>query len=126
MLDFFKIAYRTTKSGTEVFPKFIVKTSKDLMIRGGDFYAVWIEEIGLWSTDEQDVLELIDVELDKYYHENKDRLGANVKILYMWDSDSGMVDKWHKYCQKQMWDNFVMLDEQLIFSNTITICCDYY
>ena len=125
MLDFFKIAYRTTKSGTEVFPKFIVKTSKDLMIRGGDFYAVWIEEIGLWSTDEQDVLRLIDIELDKYYHENEDRLGANAKILYMWDSDSGMVDKWHKYCQKQMWDNFVMLDEKLIFSNTVTSKEDY-
>ena len=38
----------------------------------------------------------------------------------MWDSDSGMVDKWHKYCQKQMWDSFTMLDESLIFANSGT------
>ena len=35
------------------------------MIRGGDFYAVWIEEFGLWSTDEQDALNLIDKILDE-------------------------------------------------------------
>ena len=41
------------------------------MIRGGDFYAIWIEERGLWSTDEQDALQLIDRELDRYAEENR-------------------------------------------------------
>ncbi len=41
------------------------------MIRGGDFYAIWIEERGLWSTDEQDALRLIDDELDKLITEHK-------------------------------------------------------
>ena len=50
------ISTRKTKEGLEVYPKFIIKNSSDLMIRGGDFYAVWIEELGLWSTDEDDVL----------------------------------------------------------------------
>ena len=45
MLDFFTIGTRTTKNGTtEVYPKFIMKRSEDLMIRGGDFYAVWVEQ----------------------------------------------------------------------------------
>lgn len=39
------------------------------MIRGGDFYAIWLEDRGLWSTDEQDALQLIDRELDKYAEE---------------------------------------------------------
>ena len=30
----------------------------------------------------------------------------------------GMIDKWHKYVQKQMRDSFHMLDEKLIFANT--------
>ena len=48
MLDFLKISTRVAKGGTiEIYPKFIVKTSSDLMIRGGDFYAIWIEEFGL-------------------------------------------------------------------------------
>lgn len=65
MLDFLMISTRLTKRGTmEVYPKFIIKKSKDLMIRGGDFYAIWIEEKGLWSLEEQDALHLIDVELE--------------------------------------------------------------
>ena len=120
MLDFLKISTRVAKGGTiEIYPKFIVKTSSDLMIRGGDFYAIWIEEFGLWSTDEQDAIKLIDKELDAYYEKNKNSFDRP-RILYMWDSDSGMVDKWHKYCQKQMWDSFTMLDESLIFANSGT------
>jgi hypothetical protein len=95
------------------------------MIRGGDFYAIWIEERGLWSTDEQDALRLIDRELDRYAKENSHKLSDNIRILYMWDSASGMIDSWHKYCQKQMRDSFHMLDEKLIFSNTETVREDY-
>ena len=43
----------------------------------------------------------------------------------MWDAESGMIDTWHKYCQKQMRDSFHMLDEKLIFSNTETNKKDY-
>ncbi len=38
----------------------------------------------------------------------------------MWDAETGMIDTWHKYCQKQMKDQFHMLDEKLIFSNSKT------
>lgn len=113
-----KIFARPTKKGVEVMPKFKMIRSKDLMIRGGDFYAIWDEERQMWSTDEQDVIRLIDNELQKYAEENPDRLGDNANILYMWDSDSGMIDKWHKYCQKQCRDSYHMLDEELIFANT--------
>jgi hypothetical protein len=95
------------------------------MIRGGDFYAIWIEERGLWSTDEQDALQLIDCELDRYAEENRQRLDSTVRVLHMWDAESGMIDSWHKYCQKQMRDSFHMLDEKLIFSNTETRKNDY-
>ena len=72
MIDFMVISTRSTKRGViEIYPKFIIKKSTDLMIRGGDFYAIWIEERGLWSTDEQDALQLIDRELDKYAEENR-------------------------------------------------------
>ena len=61
------IATRSGKRGIiEIYPKFIIKKSSELMIRGGDFYAIWIEERGLWSTDEQDAVDLIDRELDLF------------------------------------------------------------
>ncbi len=126
MIDFLMISTRSTKRGViEIYPKFIIKKSSDLMIRGGDFYAIWLEDRGLWSTDEQDALQLIDRELDRYAEENRSNFDANIKVLHMWDSESGMIDSWHKYCQKQMRDSFHMLDEKLIFSNTPTNKKDY-
>lgn len=128
MLDFFMVSTRSPKKDViEIYPKFIIKKSKDLMIRGGDFYAIWVEERGQWSTDEQDALHIIDRELKKYKEENSKNFSedATVKVLYMWDAGSGMIDSWHKYCQKQMRDSFNMLDEKLIFSNTETNKNDY-
>ena len=126
MLDFFTIGTRTNKSGTtEVYPKFIMKRSEDLMIRGGDFYAIWVEERGLWSTDEQDVINLVDRETSNYVKEHKGQFNGSVRPLYMWDAESGMIDSWHKYCQRQSRDNFYQLDEKLIFSNTETNKKDY-
>ena len=131
MIDFFVISTRPGKRGTvEVYPKFIIKKSTDLMIRGGDFYAIWVEERGLWSTDEDDVVQLIDRELNDYVQKNGDRIkeennASKIYVLRMQDAGSGMIDAWHKYCQRQMRDNFHMLDETLIFSNHETTKKDY-
>lgn len=120
MLDFFMISVTSVKGTLEVRPKFIVTKSEDLMIRGGDFYAIWDEETQLWSTDELRALQLIDNELDKYVYDHRDILGENPKVLHMWDSDTGMIVKWHQYVQKSLRDNYHPLDEELIFSNTPT------
>ena len=125
MLDFLSIAARDTKRGWEIYPKFKMIKSEDLMIRGGDFYAIWVEDRGLWSTDEQDALQLIDRELSQYAKEHKGTYGDTARVLYMWDAETGMIDSWHKYCQKQCRDNFHMLDEKLIFSNAETNKKDY-
>lgn len=129
MFDFLMISTRRNKKENvvEIYPKFIIKKSSDLMIRGGDFYAIWIEERGLWSTDEQDAIELIDRELKKFAEEKKKTLGpdTDVRVLYMWDASTGIIDVWHKYCQRQMRDWFQPLDEKLIFSNVETTKKDY-
>ena len=129
MIDFLMVSTRKknkNSSTVEIYPRFVIKRSSDLMIRGSDFYAIWIEERGLWSTDEQDALQLIDRELDKFADEYRAQHDEEyVKVLYMWDAESGMIDAWHRYCQKQMRDNFHMLDEELIFSNTETSKKDY-
>ena len=119
MLDFLNISTRSTKKGViEIYPKFKIISTTDLMIRGGDFYAIWNEESQLWSTDEQTAIELIDKELSIFSKEYRERTGDDVRVLYLWDADSGMIDVWHKYCQKQMRDRFHMLDETILFSNS--------
>lgn len=128
MMDFFMVSTREGKRGvTEIYPRFIVPTRKkhsDLMIRGGDFYAVWLEDKGLWSTNEGDALQAIDHELDIFAEANKDRFDA-IKVLHMWDAQTGMIDTWHRYCQKQLRDSFHQLDDKLIFSNMTATKEDY-
>lgn len=126
-LDFVKISTRSVKRDTiEIFPKFVITRSSDLMVRGGDFYAVWIEERGMWSTDEQDVVRIIDRELDAYYEEHKDKFyNCSVAVRHMWDASSGAIDDWHRYVKGQMRDSYHMLDENLIFANTTTDKSNY-
>ena len=130
MLDFIYICasekHTRDKDFVIIHPKFIIKKSEDMMIRGGDFYAIWVEDKGRWSEEEQEALRLIDTELDEYAEAHKaDFAGKNVKVLHMWDAESGMIDVFHKYCQRQLRDNFVMLDEKIIFSNTAVKKRDY-
>lgn len=126
-MDFFIISTRSKKQGVvEIYPSFIINNeSSDLMIRGGDFYAVWIEERGLWSTNEQDVIRLVDRELKKYADDYRQKSNDYINVLYMRNAETGTIDAWHKYCQKQMRDNFHPLDEKLIFANTETTKDDY-
>lgn len=118
MLDFVKIVTKSPKKDVvEITPKFLIKKSTDLMIRGGDFYAIWDEDHKSWSLDENVAIALIDKMTKEYYEANKDSFNGAVHVLYLWDADSGMIDKWHKFCQKQKRDEYVDLDEKLIFSN---------
>lgn len=127
MVDFLIISTRSTKNGVDIFPRFkLYPKSKDLMIRGSDFYAVWREDIQSWSTNEDDALAMIDAELSKYADDyRKKHPDSLINVLYTWDSGSGSIDQWHKYCQKQKRDSYEMLDENIIFSNTVVKKEDY-
>ena len=122
-MDFLTIVPKTLKDGTiEIAPKFIIRKSKDLMIRGSDFYAIWDEEKGRWSREQDDAIEMIDHALDEKKAELV-KTGINeakIYVRYMWDSDAGSMDKWIKYCTKQMQDNYVPLDQTLVWADTKT------
>ena len=127
--DFVKISWRLPKKDAppEIYPVFIAKKSKDLMIRGGDFYAVWDERKGCWSTNQDDVVDMIDEALDEYRRTHVESFPAleHARIQYMWNCDTGSIDKWHRYVQKQLPDNYHPLDEKLIFLNS-PVCREDY
>ena len=85
------------------------------MVRGKDFYAVWNEEAGCWSTDLDDVIRMIDKKMEEYKKKDPDL--ENAKILYMKYSSSGSIDQWWKFIKKQVSDNYHPLDEKLTFLN---------
>lgn len=124
MLDFVKIDRRINRGGqVEVYPQFLIPTHKkfeDIMIRGTDFYAVWDEKNGVWSTEEMTANRIIDEMLADYVEKNKAVLGMNPQVMWMGYGDTGMIDKFHHYCQKQLRPNFEQLDDNLVFANTPT------
>lgn len=121
-MDFVKIATKSPKKGTcVIYPQFSPKKSKDLMIRGGDFYAIWDEKNGVWSQDEDKVTDMIDEMIRNY---EIDTIDAVVR-LYMNDVDSGIIDKWHKLVQRQMRDNYHPLDKNLVFADSPIEKTDY-
>ena len=123
-MDFLIPSRKKLKGVFVVEPKFKVCRAKDLMIKGGKFYAIFDESTGLWSTSFDDVVRLIDQELEKYVNENKDSfvddegLPCPVRILYLWDGDTKMINKFWNYCETQVKDNFVPLDQKIIFADT--------
>ena len=123
-MDFYSIKETYSKNGVEIYPDFRVCRSKDLMIRGKAFYAVWDEEAGLWSTDEYDVQRLVDNDLAEHLNKLKNRTSDNIKVKWMRDFSSNSWKSFKTYCT-QLSDNSHQLDEKLTFSNTEVKKKDY-
>jgi hypothetical protein len=124
-MDFVKVLAREIERGPkkgmlEVYPDFVVGRSKDLMVRGRSFYAIWDEDAGLWSTDEYDVTRIVDARLTSYA--NAQGNVGNVK--YLRDFGSQGWTKFQSY-MKQVSDNANQLDENLTFMNTSVKKSDY-
>lgn len=123
-LDFFDISKTLNKGIYYVKPRFLVTRIKDLMIRGKKFYAVWLPHKNRWSTDYDDVVDIVDDAVRQYCKEHNDGETA-YKPMLMYYADSGVVDSFNKYVEKQMHDNYQTLNSKLIFSNMETKREDY-
>lgn len=117
-MDFYQIKERSTKNGViEIYPDFKVCRSKDLMVRGRSFYAIWNEEQGLWSTDEYDVQKLVDHDLLTYRDEILPKTDGTVQVKLMSDFSTKSWAEFRKYMQN-ISDNAHQLDEKMTFGNT--------
>lgn len=125
-MDFYNIKERNIKKGVvEIYPDFVVGRSKDLMIRGNAFYAIWDEKNNIWSKDEYDVKRLVDEELYAYYEKCKNR-GSDITYILktLGDYSSNCWNQFKKYT-KQLSDNYHVLDSKVTFMNTNTSKKDY-
>ena len=126
-MDFYQIIenWSQSKMATEIYPDFIVKRSKDLMIRGRSFYAIWDAENKIWSTDEYDVQRLVDSELEDYKKLQEEKYpGQKYVIKRMSNFSSKMWTNFKTYLT-QMSDNSHQLDENLTFANDKMRKIDY-
>lgn len=124
-MDFYQIMDTVDKNGIrEIYPNFICKRSKDLMIRAKSFYAIWDETTGLWSTDEFAVQRLVDAELDEYYNKVLEIYKGPIKVRQLYSNNSKLWSAYRSYILN-LPDNYVQLDEKLTFENSKVKKSDY-
>jgi energy-coupling factor transporter ATP-binding protein EcfA2 len=124
-MDFYQIKERAAKNGvTEVYPDFKVGRSKDLMVRGKSFYAIWDPELEIWSTDEYDVQRLVDQELLAHRDMLKARTDNTIQVKLMSEFSSNSWPSFRKFMQN-ISDNSHQLDENLVFANSEVKKKDY-
>ena len=124
-MDFYTIKERLSKAkGLEVYPDFRVCRSKDLMVQGKQFFAVWDAEKSLWSTDEYDVQRLIDQELAEYRDKMENPEGHHISVKYLGDFSTSSWLQFRNYVG-HISDNAHELDSNLTFSNTEVSRTDY-
>lgn len=124
-MDFYQIVEKLNKNGSmEIFPDFQVCHSKDLMIRGKSFYAIWDEERQVWSTDEYDLQRLVDADLFKYKDKKAKKFFGQIDIKRLASFNSQIWTTYKKYLS-QMYDNYHLLDNELTFLNTEVKKNDY-
>lgn len=125
-MDFYKIFTKESKGGViEISPNFTVGRFKDLMVRGGSFYAVWDEEAGLWNTDLLQVPHLVDRELYAYADAQKEKNPAYSYVVKTMSSfDTG---NWNKFLNfvKGVGNSYHQLDDSLTFADTDVKKTDY-
>ena len=122
MVDFVSIKSECTKKDVlEVYPEFLVRRSRDLMIRGGKFYAVWNDDLGCWTEDEDVVKDLVDTEIKKYNVEN---FPGKIKYRLLTNFSSNKWKEWKQYCSS-LPDNYHELDEKITFLNDKVKKTDY-
>jgi hypothetical protein len=120
-MDFFKIRVSEKKGGgQEAFPDFKVGRSQDLMVRSKDFYAIWDEEAGLWSTDPYSVQRIVDAKL-RDYAEKRPEISS---VKYMEDFSSRSWTQWVSFL-KAIGDSSHDLDVKPVFADTEVKKTDY-
>lgn len=103
-MDFYKIIVKRTPDNRAaqdyvIYPEFRHINIKDLVVKGGVFFAYWDGEV--WSNDVNRLLGQIDKECWDAYHKLKDgdpSLTIDIKSMDM--DSSGSMNRWVNYCKK--------------------------
>ncbi len=98
---------------------------KDIMRKGGQFYAVLDPETGMWSTNQQDLYRIIDDEIYRYVDKHckedgfgvtRDTNGHEVILKLVDDSKSRMLIEFNKWFNNLPPNhNYIPLDSDLTF-----------
>lgn len=125
-MDFYKIETKSfgnrSKQDYVIEPDFKF-TNRDLVCKGGSMYGYWYD--GMWRTNKHELIAIIDKELyDDAERFKKSHVDSNVNVKYMDSSNSGVMEKFLKYC-KNMPESDVEFNTRILFSNHTPVREDY-
>lgn len=128
-MDFFKPAVVEMQGRKiRVEANYLINDYTDIMIKGGDFYAIYDKSRGLWSTNINDAVSIIDDILFDYAKDMRNDPKYNgylITVKSLKNSiDKGMLD-FKQWYQKLAPDRFEWLDGKIIFANDETEKSDY-
>lgn len=118
-MDFFEIVRKRVRDKDVIYPDFRVIESSDLMVRGGEFYAVWDEPNGLWSKNDK----LVVAQIDKAIHDAAQR-HPEVTPQYLRTFETGHWEKFIRF-MRSMGTNAKPLNTKVVFANEETKKEDY-
>ncbi len=118
MSEFYSLTTKVKSGVIEVYPSFKIK-ARDIVTKGGEFYAVYDENTGLWSRDEEMVVNLVDNDIYAYITENQRVNGA-----FLNDSESGSWVAYRKYIGSKP-NSPVQFDSKLLFADHELVREDY-
>lgn len=133
-MDFYSVAEKYVMSGRgknkelesiEIMPAFDTEGTKDLMVRGRSFYAVWNPEKGMWSQNERDVQRLVDQDL--YQHKKALQSSYPDKTIEVKTMKNFSSNSWMTYRKfvSSLPDSYIPLDSKLTFADTVAEREDY-
>lgn len=125
-MDFYRIvkAEPDKKGVVAVFPDYTPNGFTDLMIRGGQFYAIWDEERQTWSTDEYDVGRLVDEDLRNHVGSLPPVESGRYDVKWMNSFKSGSWLSFNQFV-RSVSDRSRPLDRKLVFLGDQTSKTDY-
>ena len=116
-MDFYTIEMKPIRGRPgemEAVPWFLNTNSRDIMLRDGDFVAIWNPKTNLWSKNEFDVIDLIDGGVKEYV----ENLSVSNVIPRFCASERDGVWKRYRQWTKNMIDTDYPLDRMPVFENT--------
>ena len=112
-MDFYTIeAIRNGHGRIEISPSLRVIKSKDLMIKGGKFYAFWDDANSIWCTDMYRLYECIDNDIQKFLEDKPEF--KHEKVNYMRTYKSQAAKEFEQYV-RLLPDNWHSLDDTVTF-----------
>src|SRR5699024_6263053 len=99
-------------------PGFKAIKSDDLMIRGGEMYAVWDESRNIWSSSIYDLVQIVDRAIRDYVSKMPADRAAISRPEFLVNENNMRLSNFHRFC-KNLDDNFEQLNQKIIFSDDV-------